>query len=165
MTNFNNLDALYEHVEDTVLTDENFHQTIDLFKRFRNTKLEEDNQSEAEKAQWEIHFLSFLLREGEIAPQWQQTDENGQVFVYPHLDLLCERTYEYLIMRLDAVNHPKLKSQYAHILWESPRKHGRFAKIAIDSYLETILIYEGKYDEGEDCSREISEIVIVTPLL
>ena len=141
-------------------TDENFYQTRDLFKRFRNTKLEENNQSEAEKAQWEIHFLSFVLKEGGIGPEWQQTDENGQVFVYPHLDRFDERTYEYLTMRLDATNHPKLKAQYAHILWESPKKHGRFAEIAVDSYLEMISIYEQKYDEGENCSREISEVVI-----
>ena len=63
-------------------------------------------------------------------------------------------------MRLDATNDPKLKAQYAHILWGSPKKHGRFAKIAVDSYLEMISIYQEKYDEGEDCSREISEVVI-----
>ncbi len=160
MTDFNNIDALYEHVEGTILTDENFHHTIDLFKEFRDTKREENNQTEAERAQWEIHCLSFLLREGEIGPQWQQTDENGQVFVYPHLDLFDERTYEYLIMRLDTTDHPKFKALYAHILWESPKKHGKFAKIAVDSYLEMISIYEQKYDEGEDCSREISEIII-----
>ena len=160
MTDFNNLDALYEHVEKTVLADKYFYQTIDLFKRFREAKREEGNQAEVEKAQWEIDFLSFFLTEGEIRPQWQRTDENGQVFVYPHLDLFDEKAYEYLIMRLDATNHPKLKAQYAHILWGSPKKHGKFAKIAVDSYLKMISIYEEKYDSGEDCSREISEIAI-----
>ena len=160
MTDFNNIDALYEHVENTVLTDGSFLQTTALFKKFRDAKHEENDHTEAEKAQWEIHFLSFFLTEGEIRPQWQQTDENGQVFVYPHLDLFDERTYEYLTMRLDAANHPKLKAQYAHILWGSPKKHGSFAKIAVDSYLQMISICEQKYDEGEDCSREISEVVI-----
>lgn len=160
MTNFNNIDALYEHVEETVLNDENFYQTIDLFKKFRGTKIEENNQTEAEKAQWEIHFFSFFLTEGEIRPQVVRTDENGQVFEYPHLDMFGENTYEYLIMRLDATNDPKLKAQYAHILWGSPKKHGRFAKIAVDSYLEMISIYQQEYDEGKDCSREISEAVI-----
>ena len=159
MTDFNNLDALYEHVEKTVLADKYFYQTIDLFKRFREAKREEDNQAEAEKAQWEIHFLSFSFREGEIEPLVVTTDQNGQVSEYPHLNLFDEKAYEYLTMRLDFVDHPKLKAQYAHILWRSPRKHGRFAKIAIDSYLEMISIYEEKYDKGEDSSREISEIV------
>lgn len=160
MGDFNNIDALYGHVEETVLTDKYFYQTIDLFKRFRETKCEEDNQAEVEKAQWEINFLSFFLTEGEIRPEWQRTDENGQVFVYPCLDLFDEEAYQYLTMRLDATANPKLKAQYAHILWGSPKKHNRFAKIAIDSYLKMISIYEEKYDEGGDCSHEISEIVI-----
>ena len=160
MTDFNNLADLYKHVEETVITDENFHQTIDIFKRFRNAKLEANNQAEAEKAQWEIDFLSFFLTEGEIRPGWQRTDKNGQVFVYPRLDMFDETTYEYLTMRLDATDNPKLKAQYAHLLWGSPKKHGKFAKIAVDSYLETISIYEQKYDSSEDCSHEISEIVV-----
>lgn len=160
MTDFNNIDALYEHVEETVLKDENFYQTIDLFKKFREMKIEENNQTEAEKAQWEIHFLSFFLTEGEIRPQVVRPGENSQIFEYPHLEMFGENTYEYLIMRLDATNNPKFKAQYAHILWESPKKHGKFAKVAVDSYLEMISIYEQKYDEGEDCSREISATVI-----
>lgn len=160
MADFNNIDTLYGHVEETVLTDKYFYQAIDLFKKFRETKREENNQTEAQKAQWEIDFLSFFLSEGEIRPQWQQTDENGQVFVYPHLDLFDKEAYQYLTMRSDATANPKLKAQYAHILWGSPKKHNRFAKIAIDSYLKMVSIYEEKYDEGEDCSREISEIVI-----
>ena len=100
------------------------------------------------------------MTEGEVRPQWQRTNENGQVFVYPHLDMFDETTYEYLTMRLDATDNPKLKARYAHILWESPKKHGKFAKIAVDSYLETISIYEEKYDRGKDCSHEISEVVI-----
>ena len=71
MVDFNNLSALYEHVEDTVLADGNFYQTIDLFRKFREAKPEEDNQAEVEKAQWEIDFLSFFLTEGEIRPEWQ----------------------------------------------------------------------------------------------
>ena len=160
MVDFDNLDVLYGHVEDTILTDDNFHQTIGLFRKFRDAKHEDNNQAEAEKAQWEIHFLSFFFKEGKIGPQWQQTDENGQVFVYPHLDLFDESAYEYLTMRLDATNHPQLKARYAHVLWESPRKHRRFAEIAVDLYLETISLYDQKYGEGEDCIREISEIVI-----
>ena len=160
MVDFNNLESLYKHVEEIVLTDKNFYQTTDLFKKFRNMKYEENNQAEAEKSQWEIDFLSFALREGEIGPEWQRTDENGQVFVYPHLDLFDEKTYEYLTMRLDATNHPKLKARYAHILWESPKKHGRFAKTAIDSYLKLVSMYEQSCEGGEDFSLEISEAVI-----
>ena len=161
MTDFNDLKSLYQHVEDQALTDGEFHQIKSLFKKFRDKKRQESNSEEAEKAQWEIQFLSFVLEEGEIGHEWTQSDENGQVFVYPHLDLFDETTYEYLITRLDATNHPKLKTRYAHILWCSPRKHKKFAKIAINSYFKLISTYEQEYDKGEHfLDQEISHAVI-----
>ena len=62
MTDFNHLKSLYQHVEDQALTDEEFHQIKTLFVKFRDTKHLESDSGEAEKAQWEIHFLSFFLR-------------------------------------------------------------------------------------------------------
>ena len=160
MSDFNNLETLYTHLEEEVLTYDHYFEITDLFKKFRDAKLKENNAEEAEKAQWEIHYLSFSLKEGEIGPEWKQTD-NGQVFVYPHLDIFDEQTYEYLIMRLSATNHPKLKARYAHILWCSPEKHNKYAKIAVDSYLELITIYEQRYDNNdEDFGNEITEVVM-----
>ena len=160
MTDFNDLKSLYQHVEDQVLTDEEFHQIKTLFVKFRDTKHLESDSGEADKAQWEIHFLSFVLKEGKIGPEWTQY-ENGQVFVYPHLDLFDETIYEYLITRLDATNHPKLKARYAHILWCSPKKHKKFAKIAIDSYFKLISIYEQGCDNDERfLDQEFSEAII-----
>ena len=161
MTDFNDLKYLYQHVEDQALTDGEFHQIKRLFVKFRDKQRQESNLGEAEKARWEIHFLSFVLKKGEIRHEWAQTDKNGQVFVYPHLDLFDETTYEYLITRLDATNQPKLKARYAHILWCSPQKHKKFAKIAIDSYLKLISIYEQGYDNEERfLDQEISEAII-----
>lgn len=161
MTDFNDLKYLYQHVEDQALTDEEFHQIKRLFVKFRDKQRQESNLGEAEKAQWEIHFLSFALKEGEIGPEWERTNENGQVFVYPYLDLFDETIYEYLITRLDTTNQPKLKARYAHILWCSPKKHKKFAKIAIDSYFKLISTYEQGYDkDGHFLDHEISEAVI-----
>ena len=161
MTEFNDLESLYKHIEDKTLTNGEFHQITTLFRKFRDTKRQENNLGEADKAQWEIHFLSFVLKEGEIRHEWAQTDENGQIFVYPHLDLFDETIYKYLITRLDATNQPKLKARYAHILWCSPKKHKKFAKIAIDSYSKLISTYEQGYDkDGHFLDNEISEAVL-----
>ena len=159
MSDYNNLESLYTHLEE-VLTYDHYFEIADLFKKFRDAKHEENNAEEAEKAQWEIHFLSFNLEEGEIGPEREQT-ENGQVFVYPHLDIFDEKTYEYLTIRLNATKHPKLKARYAHILWCSPKRHNKYAKTAVNSYLELIPIYEQAYDvDNKDFSREITEVVI-----
>ena len=161
MTDFNDLESLYKHIEDKPLINGELHQIKTLFVRFRDTKHQENNSEEAQKAQWEIHFLSFGLKKGEIRPEWERTDENGQVFVYPHLDSFDETIYKYLTTRLNATNQPKLKAQYAHILWCSPKKHKKFAKIAINSYFKLISTYEQEYDQDENfLDYEISEAVI-----
>lgn len=160
MSNFNNLESLYIHLEEAILTYDHYFEITDLFKKFRDVKQEENNVEEAEKAQWEIHYLLFNLEEGEIGPEWKETEKNGQVFAYPHLDKFDEKIYEYLIMRLDATNHPKLKARYAHILWCSLKKHDKYAKTAVDSYLELIPIYEQACGDNKDFSQEISEVVM-----
>lgn len=162
MSDFKNLETLYTHLEEEILTYDHYFEITDLFKKFRDTRHEENNVEEVEKAQWEIHYLSFNLEEGEIGPEWEQTDRNGQLFVYPHLDIFDEKIYKYLIMRLDATNHPKLKARYAHILWCSPKKHHKFAKIAVDSYLDSISIFEERYDNNDekDYSSEIAKVVM-----
>ena len=161
MTEFNGLESLYKHIEDKTLTNKELHQIKTLLVKFRDTKRQEDNSEEAEKAQWEIQFLSFVLEKGELGPEWTQTDENGQIFVYPRLDLFDETIYEYLITRLDATNQPKLKARYAHILWCSPKKHKKFAKRAINSYFKLISTYEqGCNKDGYSLNHEISEAVI-----
>jgi hypothetical protein len=53
-----------------------------------------------------------------------------------------------LIERLNSTNNPLLRARYSHILWCSPRRHAKYAKIAVDSYLELIEIYEEKDKEA-----------------
>ena len=49
MTDFNDLEFLYKHIEDKTLTNREFHQITTLFKKFRDTKRQENNSVEAEK--------------------------------------------------------------------------------------------------------------------
>ena len=163
MTNtadFNTLESLYKHIESKIITKYDVYEITPLFKAFRDIKLEDNESDQADKAKWEIDFLSFDVKEGEIGActQW---NEGNKVFSYPHVDLFDEVTYEYLITRLNATNHPKLKAQYAQILW-CTKKHNKYAETAIDSYLELVFIYEQEYDNQDKhkFAEEISEVII-----
>lgn len=129
MLDFNTLESLYDHVENSMLTED---EIIDLFTKFRDAKQEENNVDAAGKAQWEIDFLSFV----------GLSYQNGATYTYPTLTSFDEQVYEYLRGRLEVTMQPKFKARYAQILWCSPNKHQQFAKIAIDSYLELIAVYE-----------------------
>lgn len=160
MSEFNTLESLYKYVEESYLIDDKCYEIIDLFKKFRDAKHEANNTEASEKAQWEIHFLSFYLVEGEIRPDVERYYESGQVSAYPTLELFDDKVYAYLRTRLDVTRHPKLKARYAQILWCSPvTKHHNFAKIAIDSYLEHLAKYEHSGAKDSFFSHEICEVV------
>ena len=163
-SDFNNLESLYKHIESKIITKYDVYGIKDLLKAFRDRMRDANKLDEANKARLEMDFVSFVVEEGEIGPdtQWY---ENGQVSVHPHVDLFDEAAYEYLIARLGATNHPRLKAQYAQILWCSSKKHKKYAEIAIDSYLELVSVYEREFDSKDkgdkhSFAEEISEVII-----
>lgn len=159
MSEFTNLATLYAHVEKSPLTDDKHYEVVNFFQNFRDAKQEANDSEAAEKAQWEIHFLSFYFVEGECRPE-VESYKSGQVLVYPTLEMFDDKIYAYLQTRLDVTQHPKLKARYAQILWCSRKtKHRDYAEIAIDSYLEYITSYEQNHDIDDRFSDEISEVL------
>ena len=161
----NTLESLYEHIESKIITKHDVYEIKDFLKAFRDRMCDANESDEANKAQWEIDFHSFVVKEGEIGPEAQGYGEGNLVFSYPCVDSFDEVGYEYLITRLNATNHAKLRVQYAQILWCSPKKHERYAEIAIDSYLELVSVYEQEFDskgkeDKHSFAEEMSEQII-----
>lgn len=148
MENFTNLESLYKHLEDRAIDYKYPSQISKLFQKLRDSEHEENKLDEAEKAQWEIDFFNFDLENSEIKPTFPRTNEKGEVVEYPSLGRFDDRTYNYLIERLNSTNNPLLKARYSQILWCSPKRHAKYAKVAVDSYLELTKIYEEKDEKA-----------------
>jgi CHAT domain-containing protein len=144
MGSFNDFASIYEHLEENGMNYKYPHQIGELFKNLRDQKHQEEKNEEAKKAQWEIDFFSFGLNDNRLSPKFTATDEKGEVIEYPTLNRFDERTYAYLIERFNVTRSPLTKARYSHLLWLSPKKHLKYAKAAIDSYLELVEIYEKK---------------------
>lgn len=144
MESFTDLKSLCNHLEKNATDYKYSHQIGNLFQKLRDLKHKENKSDEAEKAQWEVDFFNIMIEEGKLKPMFTGTNDKGEVIEYPSLDRFDDRTYEYLIGRLDSTSNPLLKARYSHILWCSPKKHAKYAEIAVDSYLELIKIYEAK---------------------
>jgi hypothetical protein len=144
MENFNDLKSLYQYLEKYATDYKDFQQIGNLFQNLSYLKFNEKKYEEAEKAQWEVDIFNFIIQEGGLKPRFTSTNDKGEIIEYPDLNKFDERTYEYIILRLDSTLNPLLKARYSHILWCSPKKHTKYAKIAVDSYLELIKIYETK---------------------
>ena len=144
MENLSDFESIHKHLEENAINYQYPHQIAELFKRLRDLRHRENRADEVEKAQWEIDFFSFGLNDNKPSPKFTATDEKGEVIEYPTLNTFDERTYAYLIERFNATRSPLTKARYSHLIWLSPKKHSKYAKAAIDSYLELIKIYEKK---------------------
>jgi len=148
MAIFTDFKSLCEHLEKNAVDYKYSHQIGNLFQQLRDLKHKENKLDEAKKAQWELDFFNFMVRGGILNPMFTGTNEKGETIEYPNLGRFDERTYEYLIERCNYTHNSLLKARYSTILWCSPKKHGKFAKTAAESYLELVKIYESK-DKSE----------------
>ena len=144
MENLNNFKSIYEHLEESAVNNIYLNQIGEIFKILRDLKQREENKGDAEKAQWELDFFSFVITDNKLSPKFSTTNEKGEVIEFPSLNRFDERAYAYLIERSNISRNPLIKARYSHLLWLSPKKHLKYAKIAVDSYLELIKIYEKK---------------------
>jgi hypothetical protein len=144
MENFTDLKSIYSHLESNAADYKYPHQIGNLFQKLRDLKHKENLAEEVEKAQWELDFFNFVFQDNKLKSKMSWTNEKGEIVEYPDLSRFSDKTYEYLIIRAESVLNPILKARYANILWCSPKKHVKYAKMALDSYLDLILIYETK---------------------
>lgn len=144
MDDFDSLDSLYEHLERNAASYKYQHNIGTLFQKLRDFFHKNNDTNKAKIAQWEVDFFNFRLEQGAALTMFEMTDEKGNPVTYPNFQNFDEDKYQYLVERLENTSNPLLKARYAHILWCSPRKHAKYAKAAVDSYLELIDVYERK---------------------
>ncbi len=143
MTNaFLELDDLYRHLENTAAEYRHPQQIAAEFQVMRDRLFERGEKEDAEKAQWEMDCFNFDLVGAAVRPLFQKVYENGTSWDYPDLKRFDDRTYEYLVNRAEIARNPVLMSRYAHILWCSSKKHRKWAKLSVDSYLASIKLYK-----------------------
>lgn len=167
MTEFSDIDSLYQHLEEKAI--EYKHREIaNLFQRIRD-KMHVESKSDLEtKAQWEINIFNFSFAGNAVTPLYTQTDSEGKLVSYLIYDSFTPESYDYIIERVKSTNNSLLKAQYAHFLWFSPKKHGDYAQLAIDNYLQLIKLYEKKDKEfpqkhfGFDVIRSVENSILLS---
>jgi hypothetical protein len=145
---FSDLDSLYTFLDGHA---QDFLSVIEieiLFDKLAGVLKTSGNKEDFEKSKWETEFFFLMIANGEIRPSAQMKDDKGVCYDLPDLKKFDERQWAYLIERLDNTTNPVLKARYAHILWCSPKKHSKYAKIAVDNYLLLTKIYEEKDKEN-----------------
>jgi hypothetical protein len=141
------LDQLYKHLEETAINYKH-REIADLFQKIRD-KMHVEKKTDLEAmAQWEMNVFNFSIVRNVVSPSWTFPDRDGKPVSHPTYNDFVPESYDYIIKRLDSTNNPVLKARYAHVLWFSPKKHGKYAQLAIEGYLQQIKLYEQKDKEN-----------------
>jgi hypothetical protein len=125
----------------------------------RDKMLSEGNNETSKKAQIELEAFSFSFRNGTIETFYIFKDKEGNNIEFPKLSEYSDDYLDYLISRMEGSKNPFLKSRYAHILWCSKRKHGRFAQIALESYNSLLRLYQDEYMISGDYESELVDVI------
>lgn len=161
------LDSLYKFLEDKTI-DCKHHEIANLFQKIRDKMHIEKKTDLAAIAQWETNIFNFSFARNVVSPLNTLPDSEGKLVSYPLYETFVPESFEYIIERMNSTNNPLLKAQYAHFLWFSPIKQGKYAQIAIESYLELIKLYEQKDREnpqkyfGFDVIRVVENAVLLS---
>ena len=138
----NMIEKAYIELEENSIKSIKNHDLSLIFQNARDLLTKNGDFENAKKMQYEIDFLNFRIEENVLLPLFSGTNDKGERYEYPSLTVFTKETYDYLIEREKQVKSQKLKAIYSHILWLSPKKEFKYAKTAIENYLELSKIRE-----------------------
>jgi hypothetical protein len=142
-----NLEKAYVELERRSLIAKHAYELAEIFKEARDELLKNSESDHAQKAQYEIDFLSFDISSNKLSPLYSTTNEKGELIEYPSLKKFSDESFDYLKKRYDRSTAQNLIARYAHILWLSSHKKIQYAHSAIDNYLELLEIREKQVQE------------------
>jgi hypothetical protein len=140
---FERIEQIYEFLEKEALNFEFEHQIADVFRRLRDKAAQEGDSTLTNLCQIEMDVFNFVYTDGYVSHKFGGTDRTGKEVKIPDIELLSKdgKILDYIEKRLNETKNEGLKHKYSSILWHSPKKHNKFAKIAINSYLYLFRLY------------------------
>lgn len=142
MDNIESVSEIYSIIEKETVPFYLISELGNHFMKLRDKKHKENKLDEIGILQWEIDVFNFVIRENKVTEMFSGTNAKGEVVSYPTMAKFNDDAFDYISKRMNDANNPLLKSRYAHILWASPKKHAKYANVAIDNYLQLAKIYE-----------------------
>jgi len=150
ISNNEDFELVYKQLEGATYPFRHLVEVSRIFQKIRDRMYREGKPEEEAKAQCEMDVFGLTIESNVAKPRFTMTNEKGQETSYPNISSFDDKNYEYISKRMEATDNPLLKARYAHVLWLGPKKHGKFAQVAIDSYLRLAEIYEEKDKKEPD---------------
>ena len=141
MNDFNSIEYLLMHLEKDAAEYRYAHQIGNLFNPLIEKYQKNGEKENEKKAQNEREIFFFEIGEGHLSPKMILTDQQGNPVPYPDITKFDNNSLEYIDSRLNQTTNPFLRARYSIALWESRKKHAKYARIAINEFLNLINIY------------------------
>lgn len=112
------------------------NQIINLLINKKNELVIGEDQ--IQKVQLELDIQKIEVIENKLVPMFSNTNEKGENYEYPSIDLWSKDDFDYLIKRQGQTKNLELKAKYSHILWLSKHKRTSYGLDALSYYISVI---------------------------
>ena len=127
------MEHIYAQIEQEIRFEDNQDLTMNLVRQINFL----DSKNQKKNLRYEVYLLDFKFHEGQLLPFNKALGRNEvEEQEYPSLTYFNDGGLEYIEKRIQFVDNNILKGRYNQFLWSSIKKHHKYAKSAIDSYLE-----------------------------
>ncbi len=118
-------------------------QFVDEFKPIKQHYIEKKDEVGIQKIQSIIDVLNFKIEDGEQKGVTPAIIEFGETRKHPENSGFSEETFKIIENELLKTTSIKLKAHYSDFLWFAKKDYTK-AKIAIETYLQLVGVYEEK---------------------
>lgn len=158
LSNIETLKDLYEFVDREALDLNKRRDLTNIFVAYRNQTTDE---TEKQKAQWEVESFLFWFKNGRrFGFGYAPGIKPGEVQEYPSLNDFQASGFAYLRYRSITASNPLLLARYHHLLWMGPKefKHKANAYAALENYIAVIKHFErlNAQTPDDEISHQIS---------
>ncbi len=130
-----NIDALAEESKYLREVANEYQKARDLY--FEELK----DKKNAQKMQWMMDILNFVITDNILKEMMSGTTEDGKPWKYPDISVFTESSFKETEKALKKTKSIVLKARYADFLWISKGDYKK-ARIALNAYLKLIKKYE-----------------------
>ena len=141
MTDYESIEKLLEELEKIATNFKHVHQIGNLFEPFIEEYRKTGDRDKENRAHNEREIFFFEVGEGKLNPRIIYSDPQGNPIPYPDISKFDDESLIYIDSRLKATKNPLLRARYSIALWESRRKHAKYANVAIDAYIELVNVF------------------------
>lgn len=148
VTEFKSINELYTFLDENSFELQKNGDILEIWLKFRN---QIEDESEKEKAQWEVDCFLHSFYDSQIFPLVHApTDTPGEINEYPSLIKTVPDILNYLKVRIGKSTSPLLLARYNHLLWKSSEKKREYALGAVENYVKTIESYYLRFKKDAD---------------